>query len=113
VRPGQELETPDGPRAVVAVYRRNKHQWVDIETTGGHVLTVTPEHVLYSADGSPVHASALQLGVLLRTDADLVEVVSLRLRDEKASMVAVELNQPHLYLAGPGRLLSHNSIAKF
>jgi hypothetical protein len=112
VRPGQELETPDGPRAVVAVYRRNKHQWVDIETTGGHVLTVTPEHVLYSADGSHIHASALRLGVLLRTDADLVEVVSLRLRDEKASMVAVELNQPHLYLAGPGRLLSHNSIAK-
>jgi len=108
LRIGDMLPTPSGPQPITALSRWVMSRWVVVEVDRAGVVIVSPDHAFYSVRGDLVRADELRLGELLRTDGNHAEVTGLFLRNDPASVVSLELPEPHLYYLGPKRLLSHN-----
>jgi hypothetical protein len=114
LKTGDRLATPEGFAPIVAIQRKRASHWIGLHCNGADQssLIVTPAHVLYRADGTHVAAKDVRLGDFLSTAGDHAEVTRLDLIRDIADMVIIELPEPHLYYAGPDKLLSHNAIQK-
>ncbi len=105
---GSLVPTPSGLRPVVRLERRPASRWFRILVSTGHSLCVTPKHRFFLATGTERTADELQLGDILATSGDHVEVRGLMLDYEPDELVQIELDDPHLYYLGSAELLCHN-----
>ena len=109
LQPGDLLFTPSGPRPITRIERRPCSRWFGISVDNKFSMCiVTHDHKFFRATGEMVLADALRLGDLLRTDSDHAQVTKLHLFSDRASVVSIELDDPHLYYLGTQRLLCHN-----
>lgn len=103
---GDELPSPSGPAKIVHINRKSRPTWVRVGF-GSHSLIVTPDHrFLLPENSGEVRAEDLRLGQIIAGRGRHHEVESLSLLKEKARMVSVELDDPHLYYLNG--TLSHN-----
>lgn len=109
LRPGDELLTPAGYRAILSITRRLHHEWIEARFDSGAVATVTPDHRFVQPDDGIVRADALRLGTIVRGVARQLRVVELTLVEEDQECVVLELADPHLYYFTDDGPLNHNS----
>lgn len=111
LRTGDRILTPNGFRSV-SVSLKEASEWVKIKTNSNLPTTTTRSHIFYRATGEHVRADELKLGDLIKARGNHEEVVGLELVHGLATLVVIDLEEPHLYYAGRDSLLSHNNIAK-
>lgn len=111
---GDELPGPAGPTRVTRVDRMPCWAWwtVRVVNKSGYreSISVTPEHRFLRPDQSLVPAHELKLGEILAGDGHNVSVVGLELLHERADLISIDVEAPHLYYASG--ILSHNGNPK-
>lgn len=110
--PGDLVPAPGGEAEVLRIVRRDCSEWFEVHCGGVMAIKATRAHVLYRATGEAVAIEDVRLGDWLATAGDHVEVTGLALDRSCASLVGLELAEPHLHFAGPLSLLCHNGTAK-
>jgi len=65
IRVGMQVDTPAGPRPVMATGHREVDSLVDVALSTGETLRCTPNHPFVLPDGSTRRADALQYGTVL------------------------------------------------
>lgn len=102
-----KLNSPKGFVPLAQLGRKNASNWIEITTQNGQV-TVTPDHRLHLLTGSEIRAHDLRLGHWLQAGGSPQRVIALKLIEDAALLVQVELEDPHLYYLGRASLLCHN-----
>lgn len=111
---GDELPGPGGPTKITRLDKRPCWAWwsVRVAWRSGYreTVIVTPDHRFLKPDHALVAAHELKLGDILAGDGHNVQVVSLDLVHERADLVSIDVEEPHLYYVSG--VLSHNGNPK-
>ncbi|HSY05877.1 MAG TPA: Hint domain-containing protein [Steroidobacteraceae bacterium] len=104
-----ELLTPGGWSPIVKLARASRHDWMTVEFDNGERVTTTLDHRYVAPDLEQIRAKDLQIGQILASGGPRhLRVVALRLRENEAEAVALELAEPRLYFMTANGPLSHN-----
>lgn len=104
-----ELLTPNGWAPIVKITRPLQHEWILVELDNHERLAVSLDHRFVAPDGEQIRASALRIGQILAAGGPRhLRVISIRIRQDDAEAVSIELADPHLYFLTANGPLSHN-----
>lgn len=109
LRRGDEVRTPDGWAPIVSVKQHYEDEWIELVTDSEVIVACASQPVRHR--GRWISFGQLRVGQLLVDGERIHRVLALRIREEVACKVSIEL-EGRAFLAAAGGVTLHNAMQK-